>query len=322
VAPSALQIQPISACRIKQGIAKQTIMVFNTEGPRKTDAPSKNTRQRVSAYAMRRKKMALHPLIDPKMLDTIRQTGKTNEQLPDRVPLLEEYGLPYDREADSAVITGCQILAGLPGSLAALSRILEQGNVSHTFLSQEYCCGNNLYRPAIKARDEEALSELRSISKDFVAKNIELAETLSVKRLIIFCSPCYPIYKHAFPDMDILFYPAAIDEAVSTLSLDRKVDYYAGCYKLHKRFAPVPMDLKSTNHVLAKIDGLEINRIKAPACCYKPDGLAHMIDGVKTDCMVHICSGCYFQALLHMPKERGVTITMLPEFVEEAIASS
>ena len=268
--------------------------------------------------------MGIHPLIDPTMLDTIRRTGKTSEQLPDRIPLLEQHSLPYDRQADSAVITGCQILASIPGSLAALSRLLDRGGVSHTFLSQEYCCGNNLYRPAIKARDEDAMAELRELSKEFVDKNIKMAEGLGAKRLIIFCSPCYPIYKYAFPEKDIVFYPAAIDEAVTTASLnkmDRKADYYAGCYKLHRRFAPVPMDLKSANRVFAKMEGLELNRIKAPSCCYKPDGLAHMIKGVETDCMVHICSGCYFQALLHMPADRGVNVKMLPEFVEEALES-
>jgi len=266
--------------------------------------------------------MAAHKLIDQTMLETILKTGKTNAQLPDRIPLLEQHSLPYDQPADSAIITGCQILFGLPGSLASLSRLLNRGGVSHTFLSQEYCCGNNLYRPAIKARDEEAIIELRALSKEFVEKNIEMAGGLGAKRLIIFCSPCYPIYKHAFPEMDIVFYPATIDEAVATASMDKKVDYYAGCYKLHRRFAPVPMDLKSTNRVFAKVDGLELNRIKAPSCCYKPDGLAHMIGSVETDCMVHICSGCYFQALLNMPADRGVRVMMLPEFVEEALESS
>jgi len=263
-----------------------------------------------------------HSLIDPKMLATIRETGKTDENLPDRIPLLEQHGLPCDQPAENAVITGCQILAGLPHSLAALSRLLDKGGVSHTFLSQEYCCGNNLYRPAIKARDGDAMAELRALSREFVGNNIAMAEKLGVKRLIIFCSPCYPIYKYAFPEKEIVFYPAAIDEAVAKVSLEKKVDYYAGCYKLHKRFAPVPMDLKSTNRVLAKIEGLEINRIKAPTCCYKPDGLAHMIGGVQTDCMVHICSGCYFQALLNMPQEKDVKIMMLPEFVEDALSSA
>lgn len=266
--------------------------------------------------------MAIHPLIDQNMLDTIRRTGKTDDQFPDRIPILEQYSLPYDRQADSAIITGCQILASIPKSLASLSRLLDRGGISHTFLSQEYCCGNNLYRPAIKARDEDAMVELRALSKEFVDKNIKMAEELGAKRLIIFCSPCYPIYKHAFPEKDIVFYPAAIDKAVTFVALKKKVDYYAGCYKLHRRFAPVPMDLTSANRIFRKMEGLELNRIKAPSCCYKPDGLAHMIDGVETDCMVHICTGCYFQALLHMPPDRGVSVKMLPEFVELALESS
>ena len=263
--------------------------------------------------------MAAHPLIDQNMLELIRRTGKTYEDLPDRIPQFEQYALPYDRPAKNAVITGCQIHALLPDSLAALSRLLDRGGVSHTFLSREYCCGNKLYRPAIKERNEEAMAEARALSREFVGKTIEAAEEMGAERLIIFCSPCYPIYKHAFPEKNIIFYPAAIDEALAPVTLNRKVDYYAGCYKLHKRFSPAPMDLKSTNRVLAKFEGLEVNRISAPQCCYKPEGLAHMIDGVETDCMVHICSGCYAQALSNMPADRGVKVTMLPEFVESVL---
>jgi hypothetical protein len=76
------------------------------------------------------------------------------------------------------------------------------------------------------------------------------------------------------------------------------------------------MDLKSTNAVFQKIKGLTINRISAPSCCYKPDGLAHMIDHVRADYMVHICTGCYFQAVFNMPSERQVKILMLPEFID------
>jgi len=32
--------------------------------------------------------------------------------------------------------------------------------------------------------------------------------------------------------------------------------------------------------------------------------------------MVHICTGCYGQAIGFMPKEKEVTIMMLPEFIE------
>ena len=54
-------------------------------------------------------------------------------------------------------------------------------------------------------------------------------------------------------------------EAMAPVGFEKKVDYYAGCYRLHKRFAPVPMDLESTDQVFAKIRGLEVNRISSSA---------------------------------------------------------
>jgi len=163
--------------------------------------------------------------------------------------------------------------------------------------------------------------ECRALSREFVSKNMEQAEKLGAKRLIIFCSPCYPIYKHAFPDADIIFYPAVIEELMSEVEFREKIDYYAGCYRLHRRFSPVPMDLKSTNRVFNKMKGLEINRISAPKCCFHPEGLSHMLDSISTKTMVHVCTGCYGQAVQNLRQGSGTRVMMLPEFVERVLDS-
>ena len=261
----------------------------------------------------------MHPLIDQEMLASIYESGQIDSKLFNRLTLLQEYDLPYDREAENVIISGCMVPAGLPHMLQSLTRILEGKGFSYTFLSKEYCCGNYLYRPAIKTRDKEALEECMALSKELVAKNIDLAKHLGAKRLIIFCSPCYPIYKYAFPDEEIIFYPAAINEVMGTLKFNKTIDYYAGCYKLHRKVSPVPMDLRSTEAIFSKIEGLKVNRISAPQCCFKPEGLAHMIDHVQTDMMVHVCTGCYGQAKQNMPQDRKVEIIMLPELVERAM---
>ena len=258
----------------------------------------------------------MHPLINEQMVEYIRSTGHARDAQPDRVEIMDSLGLPYDRPAENIVIMGCQNLRFMPSVIQTLARILERGGMNFTFLSRETCCGNYLYRPAIKARDEEAMAECRSYSKEFVGMNVEQMKKLGGRRLILFCSPCYPIYKHAFPEEDIIYYPQALSEVIDTINWTGEIDYYAGCYKLHRKFAEIPMDLKSTNTVFSKIGGLSINRISAPACCYKPEGLAHMIGQVKTDCMVHICTGCYSQAVFNMPKDRQIKILMLPEFID------
>lgn len=262
----------------------------------------------------------MHPLIDKNVVESIRETGKTSRDLPDRIPILEEYGFPYDRPAQNVLVSGCQILPAMPQLLAPLARIFEAGGLSYTFLSKEYCCGNYLYRPAIQAGDEAAMAECRDLSREFVGRNIARAKELGAKRIIIFCSPCYPVYRHAFPGENIVFYPAAINELMGAIDLDETIDYYPGCYRLHKKFSPVPMDLASTDEILGKIRGLAVNRISAPKCCYHPEGLSHMIGSVATKTMLHICTGCYVQATGNMPADKGVEILMLPEFVERAMA--
>jgi len=257
----------------------------------------------------------MHSLIDVNAVETIRTTGNASDHIPNRIEVMEIHNLPYDRKAENVIITGCQILGAMPQVLRKLASVLDQGGIAYTFLSKEFCCGNNLYRPAIKAKDEEAMAECRSLSKEFIGLNIEKAKELKSQRIIIFCSPCYPIYKHAFPNENIVFYPQAINNAITDLCWNKGIDYYAGCYRLHRKFSPVPMDLESTNSVFEKIEDLSINRISAPDCCYKPDGINHMLESVETNCMVHICTGCYFQAILNMPKDRKIQILMLPEFI-------
>jgi len=64
-------------------------------------------------------------LINKEMVDTIRTTGKTSKGLPEREEIFKEYAHPYDREAENAIITGCQIFSMLPHTLCSLSRIEE-----------------------------------------------------------------------------------------------------------------------------------------------------------------------------------------------------
>lgn len=264
----------------------------------------------------------MHALIDKEMVETIRSTGKARAGLPDRVPILQQHDLPYDRRADNVVIAGCEIFSVLPHVLSVLARLFDRVGFSYTFLSTEYCCGNYLYRPAIKARDESALAECRELSKGFVTMNVEQAEALGASRLIIFCSPCYPIYRHAFPDKDVLFYPAALNEILKPIQFQKEIDYYPGCYKLHRKFARVPMDLKSTQEVFSKLEGLRVNRISAPQCCFTQDGLSHMIESIRTSLFVHICTGCYLQAVSHLPQDSGTSVFMLPELIQMAHAGS
>jgi hypothetical protein len=263
--------------------------------------------------------MKMHPLIDERTVELIRSSGNGLEGLPDRKTVLEEHRLPYDRKAENVVISGCQILPFLPHVLSSLASVYDRRGFSYTFLSKEYCCGNNLYRPAIKARDDRALEELRGLSREFVKKNLEAAKDLGARRLVIFCSPCYPIFRHALPEEDIVFYPATLAEVMEKIPFEERIDYYAGCYKLHRKFSPVPMDLKSTNAVFAKLDGLDVNRISAPQCCYKPEGAAHMVENVRTKLMVHICTGCYGQAVASLPQEQDTEVLMLPELVGRAM---
>lgn len=261
----------------------------------------------------------MNPLIDEHMVETIRATGNANESLPEREEIFNRHELPCDREAENVIISGCQVLHMLPHVLRSLANIYERGGLSYTFLTKEYCCGNYLYRPAIAARDETTLGECQEMSREFVARNLKRAKSLGARRLVIFCSPCYPIYKNAFPEEDIVFYPVTIAEVMGKVTCEERIDYYPGCYRLHRKLSPVPMDLESTEEVFAKMEGLEVHRIGAPVCCYKPEGAAHMMEKVETGILAHVCTGCYGSALANLPQDHSIEVLMLPELVERAL---
>ena len=196
----------------------------------------------------------MHPLIDSKTVELIRSTGNGVQNLPDRTSVLEEQGLPHDRPAENVIISGCQIPSLLPHVLSSLSRIYDQRGFSYTFLSKEYCCGAYLYRPVIQARDDAALAECRELSREFVGKNLEAAKALGARRLVIFCSPCYPIFKHAFPEASIDFYPVTLARGMERTPFNERIDYYPGCYKLHRKFSPVPMEMSMGGHDIVERD--------------------------------------------------------------------
>lgn len=255
-------------------------------------------------------------LVDEKMLKRIERTG-TALDLGDRAEMIKKFGLPADREAENVVISGCLTMFMATRVLRSLVNIFDRAGLSYTFLSTEYCCGNYLYRPAIKARDDSAMDICREYSRDFIGRNLGRARELGAKRIIVFCSPCYPIYKLLYPGENIVFYPEAIYGAMKDIESDTSIDYYPGCYKLHRRISPVPMDLESTDRVFGRIKGLNVNRIEAAGCCFSTEGLHHMINAGVTKRQIHICTGCYDRAEKNMPGEKGVEVMMLPEFIEK-----
>ncbi len=254
-------------------------------------------------------------LIDREMVERIRKEGVARE-MGDRIEILNDYGFPVDKEAENVIISGCLVMFSMTQILRSLANVLEQSGVSFTFLSKEYCCGNYLYRPSIKAKDEQAVEECRGYSKEFIGKNIEKARELGAKRLVIFCSPCYPIYKHLYPEEEIEFYPALLNRLIEGFRLEKEIDYYPGCYRLHRRLAPVEMDLGSTDLILEKIKGLKVNRIEAEQCCFKPAGIEQLVNDTLTDLQLHICTGCYGQAVNHVKKHKEVEVLMLPQLIE------
>lgn len=78
----------------------------------------------------------MHSLIDINTVETIRTTGNTNSDLPDRTEILKTHNLPIDQPSQEVIITGCQIIGLIPRVLRKFADILDQKEISYTFLSK------------------------------------------------------------------------------------------------------------------------------------------------------------------------------------------
>jgi Fe-S oxidoreductase len=82
-----------------------------------------------------------------------------------------------------------------PWIFSALKNFLDHYGVSYTFLSKEYCCGwVPLMQPAVMAKDEERIKQLKGVVEEFLKENINQAKKVGAKAIVTICAPCEPNY--------------------------------------------------------------------------------------------------------------------------------
>ncbi|MBN1375852.1 MAG: (Fe-S)-binding protein [Dehalococcoidia bacterium] len=237
--------------------------------------------------------------------------------------LVDEIGYPIGQKAEYAIITGCFQAESMPHVLKALKNVLDHYRVSYTLLPKEHCCGwMPLGQPAVMSKDEEAIARFKQVSRGFIMKNVDQAKAMGVKSIVLFCGACEPHYTNMKDeiDLEVISYSELMDRCFTTGALDDEIDYYAGCYRFRRKLTDRPVDIEPPVRILNRISGLKVNYLDNSRCCYIPAHLEQLLGTVKSNSVVNICSGCYYNLAQKLKEGSSARARMLPEVVWSAIS--
>jgi Fe-S oxidoreductase len=262
-------------------------------------------------------------MINEKAIENIREygvamgTGERKRQI-----LVEEIGFPIGQKADHVIIAGCFQPEGMPHVFRDFKNLLDHFEIDYTLLDKEYCCAwMPIGQPAVIAKNEEDIARFKEISKEFILENFKRAKELGAKSIVLFCGACEPNYTNYkdLTELEVIPYHQLIDRYFEQGKLERKIDYYAGCYRFRRRITDKPVDIEPAVRILKKIKGLEVNYIEDKLCCMIPPHAEQIEAAIKSNCVVNICSGCYYSLAAKLKDKPGLGVKMLPEIIWEAV---
>lgn len=263
-------------------------------------------------------------MISEKAVEHIKQYGTCHETGEQKRKILDDMGFPVGKQAEYVIIIGCFHAAGMPHVLKSLKNVLDRLKVSYTLLEKEYCCGwMTIGQPAVIAKNDEDIAAFRKISRDFIVENFKQAEQLGAKTIVLFCGACEPNYANYIDltSLEVISCAELIDRHFKGGKLDTEIDYYAGCYRFRRKLTEKPVDLKSAPRVLSKIEGLKVNNLANKYCCYIPPHLDELYGTIKSDTVVNICTGCYYNVKGKLTQSGAKQSKMLPEIVWQSMQS-
>jgi Fe-S oxidoreductase len=263
-------------------------------------------------------------LLDENMIATIRESGIVQGavEAERRSQLLrDELGFRVADRAEYALMASCYLPSLVPQDAKAFGNLLRHFDVDYTLLQREYCCGNLLYRQALKDKGGDTLGQADALAREFLEGNLRQVREVGASKIILFCVGCDGVYSRLKASVaeEVLWFPTLLARLFRGGSLELEADYYAGCHYYYRRLGGLP-DLDSALTVLDRIDGLRLNQLDHRLCCTRPQQMEALVASIKTKTVVTVCSGCslYLEAAL---KDRGdYRVVMLPQVVWAAVS--
>lgn len=265
-------------------------------------------------------------MIDEALVENIKKHGVFKDAGESRLEVVaKEVGFRMDQPAEYVIIGGCLQPEGMPQALMALKELLERLNVDYTMLSKEFCCGwMAIGQPAVMMKNEEDIQRFRELSEEFIIENFRQAEKLGAKSIALFCAACEPNYSNCkdTTDLEFVSYSEMLERHFKGGKLNMEIDYYAGCYRFRRKITETSIDVEPALRILDKIEGLQVNQVDSKLCCYIPPHMEQLTEGLTTDDLVTICTGCYHNLKGALGDRENHKAWMLPELLLESVKGS
>jgi hypothetical protein len=210
----------------------------------------------------------------------------------------------------------------MPHVLRAFKNVLDHLKIDYTLLNKEYCCGWLAFgQMSVITKNEEDIARFKEFSREFISENFKQAKELGARSIVLFCSACEPNYTNykGLTDLEVITYPQLIDRYFQGSKLNRKIDFYAGCYRFRRRITDIPVDTSAALHIMSKIEGLQVNLLDGKLCCNIPPHMEQLAGSIKSDTVANICTGCYYALKAKLGGNPNIEVKMLPEIVWEAM---
>jgi Fe-S oxidoreductase len=225
-----------------------------------------------------------------------------------------------DKRAEFAVMTGCNPLLSLT-AVKSFIDLLHSFGVSYTFLSQEVCCGRPV-REGMFYQEPADAGEKRKYD-DFIREsllnNANQARELSAKAIVSICNGCDMMWNlyGASLGIGIVYYAEFLSGIYKKGMLDKEIDFYEGCHKLH-RLSPDSLErgISSAKDLMSRIEGLKFNEISSDMCCRTVP--QDIFAKCTTDTLVTPSQCCYSLLMTARP-EHGPQVKFLGEVLFEAL---
>jgi Fe-S oxidoreductase len=269
---------------------------------------------------MRGKEVCM-PIESAAAYEKIRRLGSYVDHYEQRARLLRS-GLRanVDAKAEYAVMTGCNPLFSLT-AVKSFIDLLRYFGVRYTFLSKEVCCGRPL-REGMFDKEPADAGEKRKYD-DFIREsllnNINQARELGAKTILNICPGCDMTWNlsGASFGINIIYYTEFLLGVYTKGILDKEIDFYEGCHRVHK-LSPDSLGrgIGSAKELLSRIEGLKYNEISSAMCCR--DVPQDIFATCRTDTLVTPSQCCYSLLVTARP-EQGPRVKFLGEVLFEAL---
>lgn len=230
-------------------------------------------------------------------------------------------GANVDEGADYVITSGCYPLSSMI-PLESFIDLLNALRASYTFLSKEVCCAHPVVEPIFRKnlKDDRQRNSYEDFARQCLIKNVTKAKEFGVKGIVTLCCGCNTMWNSYCEDqrLAVSHYLDLTLELFPGSRLNREVDFYEGCHRLHNFTTDFQESMiDNSKKVLARVEGLKLREVSNGLCCRVSPGKIFASSCTNTIVTPSVC--CYSFLTLSRPED-GPKVKFLTEILCESLA--